>query len=561
VTSTREARRSPNLKVGDAVRVTLRKYDPSRDAAPYLKTYTVPYTREMRVLEVLDYIVEELGEGVAYQWFCGVKKCGMCGFLVNGRQTLGCWEPVEPEMLIEPLPGFPVVRDLVIDRGRYFENVLALKPALERTQPYTGFPEALTGPTMAPAAHMLQCIECMLCVSACPAQGPDFMGPAPMVQVARFSLDPRDGGNRAQAARAVGGLDHCVSCRQCSHVCPMEIPVYEEAIEGLRERARVEGISKPPSLRDRMFAHVHAWADTFSTLPGLANALLGAAPVRWLLQAFAGIDARRPLPRVAAETFERWFAKRPARNTGRPQVVLFHDTFMNYYEPEIGVAATELLEAAGYEVKLVAERRCCGRPMLSKGLRDEAIAHAEENVRLLAPYVERGVPVIGCEPSCLLTIREEYPKLIAGESARRLAARAFTLDEFLAERSARGELRLEFAGPGRKILVHGHCNQKALVGMASALAALSLPPGNQVSEIPTTCCGMAGSNGFEREHYERSMQAAEAALLPAVRNAAPDVEIVAAGASCRQQIAHGAGRRAKHPAVVLREALAGARRE
>ena len=550
----------PQLNVGDPVKVSIRKYDPSRDRAPYLKTYTVPYTREMRVLEALDYIVEELGDSLAYQWFCGVKKCGMCGVMVNGRQKLGCWEPVEPEMLIEPLTNFPVVRDLVIDRSRYFSNLMALEPALQRGKAYPGFPEPLTGTRMHDAGEMLQCIECMLCVSACPAQGPDFMGPAPMVQLARFALDPRDAGPRAQAARAVGGLDHCVSCRQCSRVCPMGIPVFDTAIEGLRERARSEGVSRPQTLRDRLFAHIHALNGVFSRLPQLSNWVLGLAPFRWLLEKIAGIDRRRPLPRFASETFDRWFAKRRAGSAGRPQVVLFHDTFMTYYEPEIGVAATELLEAAGFEVSLVADRRCCARPMLSKGFIAEATANAKHNVRLLLPYADRSVPIIGCEPSCLLTIREDYPKLVPGEAARKVAAQTFTLEEFLAQQSHAGKLRLDFTQESRRLLVHGHCHQKALAGMEPSMSALSLPRNYQVNEIPTTCCGMAGSNGFECENYERSMQAAEVSLLPAVRQAADDVEIVAAGISCRQQIMHGTARRARHPALVLRDAVLSGRR-
>ena len=129
----------------------------------------------MRVLEALDYVVEELGQSLSYQWFCGVKKCGMCGVMVNGRQTLGCWEPVRPEMVVRPLAGFPVVRDLVIDRSRYFANVQSLEPWIQRRRSYGGFPEAITGPELSAAADTMHCIECMLCVSACPANGERFM--------------------------------------------------------------------------------------------------------------------------------------------------------------------------------------------------------------------------------------------------------------------------------------------------------------------------------------------------------------------------------------------------
>ncbi|MFQ5856673.1 MAG: 2Fe-2S iron-sulfur cluster-binding protein [Anaerolineae bacterium] len=545
------------LQVGDPIKVTVKKYDPSQDSAPYYKTYTVPYTREMRILEALDYIVEELGESLAYQWFCGVKKCGMCGFFVNGRPQLGCWEPVQPEMVIEPLPHFPVIRDLVIDRGQYVENLLALQPWIQREEPYAGFPEPMTGVQMEDAAEMMHCIECMMCVSACPTYSSEFVGPAPSVQLARFALDPRDSGPRAQLAKEVGGIEHCVSCYQCSAACPTGIPVLQIAIGGLRQQIRDQNLEKPITLRGRAFAHIHTLSKLGSALAPLSNWLGRLKPVRWLTEKFLGIDQRRQWPTFASVPFDRWFKSRKAPARGGQQVILFHDTFMTYIEPEIGIATTELLEAAGYEVLLIDGRKCCGRPMLSQGLEDEARANAEHNVGLLAPYAKRGIPIIGCEPGCLLTIREEYPTLVPGEDAQVVASQTYTLEEFLAERAVTngGEPALSFTDEARELVLHGHCHQKALVGTGPALKVLSLPASYEVAEIPSGCCGMAGSNGFECEHYERSLQAAEETLLPAVREAGADVEIVAAGISCRQQIAHGTGRTARHPALVLRDAL------
>ncbi len=233
------------LQIGDPVKVTVQKYDPSRDKEPYFKTYSVPYTKEMRVLEALDYIVEELGESLAYQWFCGVKKCGMCAMKVNGRPMLGCWEPVEPEMIIEPLDQFPVVRDLVIDRTQYVNNLLAIDPFLDRgDEPYSGFPESLTNVEMVHPAKMAHCIECMICVSVCPAYGPEFVGPAPLVQLARWALDPRDqaNGRRAKTAMEIGGIANCVSCYECTQGCPTKIPVLEWAIDGLRKSIVEQGV-------------------------------------------------------------------------------------------------------------------------------------------------------------------------------------------------------------------------------------------------------------------------------------------------------------------------------
>ena len=204
------------LNIGDPIKVTVSKFDPSKDKEPAFVTYTVPYTKEMRILETLDYIVEELGESLAYRWFCGVKKCGGCGMLVNKQPLLACWEPVQPEMVIEPLPHFPVIRDLVVDRGTHDQSVLELEPEMQRSEPYTGYPEPITSLDMEEAAEMLHCIECMICMAVCPTVGPDYAGPAPMVQLARFALDPRDDGPRAKLAMDVGGIDKCISCYSCT---------------------------------------------------------------------------------------------------------------------------------------------------------------------------------------------------------------------------------------------------------------------------------------------------------------------------------------------------------
>ena len=545
----------PDLKIGDTVSLTVEKYDPSRDPAPRLETYEIPFTREMRVLEALDHVVEELGESLSYQWFCGVKKCGMCGVMVNGRQTLGCWEPVQREMVVQPLAGFPVVRDLVVDRSRYFENVQALEPWLQRKRPYGGFPEAITGAELAPAADTMHCIECMLCVSACPANGERFMGPAPMVQLARFALDPRDEADRAATALAPGGIEHCVGCRQCSHVCPAGIRVFEGAIEGLQRQIRESGRGGPGSRRSKLFAGIHDVAGLACRFAPLVNWMGKRKTVRRILEAVLGIDRRRELPVFASEPLDRWFAGRSKRDRGDPTVVLFHDTFATYLEPEIGQAATRVLESAGHTVALADGRRCCGRPMLSEGAEEDARAAAEHNVRVLAPIVRRGIPIVGLEPSCVSMIRDTYPELVGGEDAKLVAGGIVTFEEFVAAEARAGRFTLRASRAPERILVHGHCHQKAMHAVGPALEALALTGAERIDEIPTTCCGMAGSNGYETEHYDRSLEAAEVALLPAVRAAPVSAEIAAAGTSCRQQIRTGTGRTARHPAQILADAL------
>jgi Fe-S oxidoreductase len=283
-----------------------------------------------------------------------------------------------------------------------------------------------------------------------------------------------------------------------------------------------------------------------------------AAPVKWLLERLFGIDSRRQMPPFAPETFESWFRNRKrnsaANGSPRPQVVLFHDCFMNYNYPQTGKAAAELLEAAGYEV-LLADKQCCGRPMISKGLIEDARAVAAHNVSALTPYVEKGIPVLGCEPSCLLTLRDEYLDLQKGTAVQNLAANSWMVDEFLVKANREGQLKLSFSSAPKKVLFHGHCHQKAHIGSAPSLQALRLVPGLEVAEVNSGCCGMAGSFGFEKEHYAISEKIGGERLFPAVENASADTEIAVSGVSCRQQIDHFTRRTPRHVVEVLRDAL------
>jgi Fe-S oxidoreductase len=279
-----------------------------------------------------------------------------------------------------------------------------------------------------------------------------------------------------------------------------------------------------------------------------------SAPSRWLMERLLGIDRRRPLPTFATEAFTEWFDRRqPPVAAPRGAVVLFHDTFATYNAPEVARAAVGLLEAGGYRVELV-NRKCCGRPMISKGMLDQARANAEWNVSKLAPWAERGVAVVGLEPSCLLTLRDEYVELVRTPEARAVARQAFLLEEFLLRERERG-LTLPWKPGARRALLHGHCHQKALAGTAPTVAALRWA-GFEVSEVDSGCCGMAGAFGFEHEHYEVSVTLGNRRLAPAVKAAPADTEVVAPGISCRQQVEHLAGRRARHPAEVLYDALA-----
>ena len=344
-------------------------------------------------------------------------------------------------------------------------------------------------------------------------------------------------------------MDLCLECKGCKAECPANVDMAKLKYEFLHHYYEANGLP----LRNRLFGQIAKVNRLGSRLPALVNRLSGLAPSRWALEKIAGIDRRRPLPSLAAETFDDWFRRHPPPAAApRGEVVLFNDTFVTYNVPEIARAAVEVLEAAGYRVVLV-DRKCCGRPLISKGMLTQAREHAAWNVAQLAPYARRGVAIVGLEPSCLLTLRDETVDLLRTDDARAVARQSLLFEEFLVRERGRG-LALKFGANGRKALLHGHCHQKALVGTAPTVAALRWA-GFEVSEVDSGCCGMAGSFGFEREHYDVSVALGNRRLAPAVKAAPAETEIVAPGISCRQQIQHLAGRRAKHPAEVLREAL------
>ncbi|MBI2157100.1 MAG: FAD-binding protein [Candidatus Rokubacteria bacterium] len=349
--------------------------------------------------------------------------------------------------------------------------------------------------------------------------------------------------------RLYEAMDLCLECKGCKAECPANVDMAKLKYEFLHHYYRANGLP----LRNRLFGRIERLNRLGARMPALFNWMLNLPLHRWLLDRVVGIDRRRPLPPLAAEPFTAWFARHaPPAAAPRGEVVLFHDTFTTYNTPAIGRAAVGLLEAAGYRVTL-ADKTCCGRPLISKGMLAEAKVHAAWNVARLHPYAARGVAIVGLEPSCLLTLRDESVDLLRTAEARLVATQSFLLEEFLLRERGRG-LELAFAPRGRKALLHGHCHQKALAGTGSTVAALRWA-GFEVEEVDSGCCGMAGSFGFEREHYDVSVALGNRRLAPAVKAAPADTEVVASGVSCRQQIDHLAGRRARHPAEVLWEAL------
>jgi Fe-S oxidoreductase len=340
-------------------------------------------------------------------------------------------------------------------------------------------------------------------------------------------------------------MDLCVGCKACKTECPSQVDVASMKTEVLYQMGRAHGFS----LRQKAAGYVRRQLALAALFPAIYNALAGTRLAR-RAAALAGIDPRRSLPRVTTKTFSRRFPSLP-QGEGPTQVVLFNDTWNEYQRPEIGVGAVRLFAATGARVHLP-RVVCCGRPMLSEGLVEEARENARRNLDLLFPLIERGVPLVGLEPSCILTIRDDYRKLLPDdERVERLAEATRLFEEALLELDAKLPLH-----EGSPVLLHGHCHQKALVGTGPTEMALSLAAGADVEVVDSGCCGMAGLFGYEMDHYEVSMAMGERRLFPAVREN-EDRVVVAPGTSCREQILDGTGRRALHPAEYLGQLLHG----
>ena len=348
----------------------------------------------------------------------------------------------------------------------------------------------------------------------------------------------------------------CVSCKACRRECPTGVDMARMKIEVQAARVAKRGLS----LRERLVGYLPRYAPLAARWPALANLRNDKPRLRQWSEQYAGLSARRSLPRWRSDA---WREPAPfIAGRGGREVVFFADTFNRYFEPENVEAALAVLAAAGYGIHLPAAtdggRRplCCGRTFLAVGLVEEARREAERCIAALAPSLARGLPVVGLEPSCILGFRDELPALVKGEDARRLAESALLFEEFLAREAEQGALALALKPVAKRALLHGHCHQKSFGAMAAVEAVLELVPDLQVESVDSSCCGMAGAFGYGADTIDASLKMAELALLPAVRQAEAETLVVADGTSCRQQIKDGSGREALHVARVLAMGIA-----
>ena len=348
-------------------------------------------------------------------------------------------------------------------------------------------------------------------------------------------------------------LDLCVQCKGCKFECPSNVDMARMKTEWLGKYWEANGIP----LRTRFFAHMARMSRRLVGPVARTTNFMNRRPaVRKMLEKTLGITAERDLPEFAPEPFDVWFRKQKWTATGE-RVVLFADTFHNFNSPGIAKAAARVLDRLGFQVIVADTNACCGRTYLSKGFIPNARNEALNTLNLLSEYIEEGLPVIGLEPSCILTFRDEFLALLPNdERARKLAGLSMMFEQFITKMSLEGRLdNVSWTAEPRHVLLHGHCHQKALVGTSATVAALSLPPNYTVEVVDSSCCGMAGAFGYEKEHVDISRRMAELRLAPAVRAAAPDTLIAAPGTSCRAQIHETASREAQHPAEILLDAM------
>ncbi len=354
-------------------------------------------------------------------------------------------------------------------------------------------------------------------------------------------------------------FDLCVGCKACRRECPTGVDMAKMKVEFLHHYRRRHGLR----LKDRVVAYLPRFAPLASRFAWLANMGSQSGPLRRVGEAVTGFSSRRSLPAWHGKPFnyQGSAARSGAKLPGSSDVVLLVDTFNTYFEPANAQAALDVLEAAGYNVILpnaAGRPLCCGRTFLSSGLVDEARTEVRRTFDALRPFFETGAPILGLEPSCLLTFRDESMSLVPGPMAKQFADQSFLLEEFLAREDAAGRLTLPLkplSDGVRRALVHGHCHQKAFGAMPAVQRVLGLIPELSVEVVDSSCCGMAGTFGYEAAHFDTSMKMAELKLLPAVRAADEGTIIVADGVSCRHQIRDGAQRDAIHVVLVLASAL------
>jgi len=350
-------------------------------------------------------------------------------------------------------------------------------------------------------------------------------------------------------------MDLCISCKGCKAECPSNVDMAKYKAEFLQHYYDANGTP----LRSWLVGNITTFNKLGSIVPWIYNAMLSSKAISDMVKSVIGFAQERSIPLLHKETLKQWHKRNKDKQpVDVPIIYLFADEFTNYNDVSTGIRAIQVLNKLGYRVE-IPDHKESGRTFLSKGLLRKAQKLANENVEVLSPLITDDTPLVGIEPSAILTFRDEYIDLTRGETklkAQSLAPHTYLFDDFIMREVNAGRIKKEqFHGSDKNIRLHGHCHQKALASTASTKQMLSLPKGYKVEEIKSGCCGMAGSFGYEKEHYDVSMKIGELVLFPDVRKAGPETIIAAPGTSCRHQIKDGTGKTALHPIDILWQAI------
>ena len=464
------------------------------------------------------------------------------------RRVKALWDPqniFNPGKIVDPLP---------------IDTHLRFSPQQPLLQPDTFFDFSATDGIMGAVEKCNGSGDCRKLAPSGGTMCPSFMATQEEIDSTRGRANAlreflgRDQRQTFDAPEVHQALDRCLSCKGCAAECPSNVDMATLKAEFEYQYQKIHGFS----WRNRVFGHIDQLYEIAGSLSALSNFAMRTPGLSRLMKKVLGIAPQRSLPPLSKRSLRtRLRSCQPPAKTQKT-VFLFVDEFTRHLDAEIGVQAIELLTALGYAVKCP-DHPPSGRACFSKGLLDRARRLADHNVGIFAPLVSEHSPLIGLEPSGILSFRDEYPKIVSPhlrEEARRLAPHTLTIEEFLAREFRAGRIDLSlFDKKARKILLHGHCHQKALSSLEDTVWMLSIPENHSVEVLPTGCCGMAGSFGYEREHYELSMQIGELVLFPALRKAGAETLIAAPGTSCRHQIWDGTENKALHPVSVLHQAL------
>jgi Fe-S oxidoreductase len=371
--------------------------------------------------------------------------------------------------------------------------------------------------------------------------------------ILREFLTNSDSLNRFNHKEIKEVMDLCLACKGCKAECPSNVDVAKLKMEFLYQYQKDNGVP----IRNKLVGNFAKMSSLAMLSPGIYNFVMGTEATRRISNKLIGFHPDRTMPLLSKQTLKSWMKARKSANSTK-KVYLFNDEFTNFNDVEIGKKAVQLLEKLGYQVISISHE-ISGRAYLSKGMLDEAKAIAIKNVTTFSNLINEETPLVGIEPSAILTFRDEYPDLMPDElfdKAKKLSENCLMFEEFIAKEREKGNIQSsQFTKEKKLIKLHGHCQQKSISSLVPAKKALTLPENFEVQIIPSGCCGMAGSFGYEAEHYDLSMQIGELVLFPTIRSLGQDTEIAAAGTSCRHQIHDGTKRTAKHPIEILFESL------